>query len=379
MGYHFSEKQEQFRARAREFVQAEIAPNSAKYEERGELPLDALKKMGEAGLLNIHYPKRFGGQASGFVDIGIATEEMGRGDVSCGLMIAGTNTWGSELPWGRQLQRAFMRGEKMNCGGYTEPNAGSDAAGYRTTAVREGEEYVINGVKRYISFIPGAQAMAVAVKTAPEKGAYGMSLVRVDLDTHRQGIKITPIPELGMVAHMFGNIVFKNVRVPVSNLIASEGKGFYMLEKVWNVMRCLNALNCLGAAQASLEESIEYVKRRKAFGLPIGKYQAVQFRIAEDYTRIEAARFLCYSGLEMADRGLDNRKESAMAKWFGATVSFQAIDNALQNHGSFGYTKLLPIERRWRDVRCFQIANGTVDIMKSIIGRQLLGKEYSSY
>jgi alkylation response protein AidB-like acyl-CoA dehydrogenase len=377
LNFSFSPEQDAFRNKVRSFAYEVLAPNSQKYEDKDELPKDAVKAMSREGLLGLRFPKALGGQSKGYIDVGIAVEELARGDSTCSFLVAGANMWGAGLPWGDEIKRGLIKGEKFMCLGATEPNAGSDASGYTTTALRDGDEYVINGVKRYISFAPSAHVMAVAARTTSQEGARGISLIKVELD--RPGIKVSLVPAVGLIAHGQGNIEFNNVRVPVSNLLTEENKAFREMQKIWNQMRIYNTMNPLGAAKASVEESIEYARKRNVYGKPLGKLQSVQFKIVEDYIKIEAALLLCYRGLWKADAGEDIRREAAMAKSFGTEVAFFAIDNAIQNHGAYGYSKATPLERRWRDARAFRIANGAVEVMKSVVGIDLLGDEFASY
>lgn len=383
LDFDFTEEQEKLRQEVREFALKELAPNADYWDEHEVLPWEAIGKMGEKGFQGLAMPKKLGGSEQGFVSAGIACEELARGDIVCAFVQGAVSGWGP-CPdgikdwWGDDFLRDVVKGKKLFAVGSSEPGAGSDAASEKTSAVREGDEYVINGVKRFISFVPGATIMGTSCQTAPKKGLFGVSWIKVELD--RPGVTITSIPEMGLRGHQLGNIVLKDVRVPVSNRMAEEHRGLYAVFNRWGLMRIYNTMYPLGAAMQSIDETIEWVKRRVAFGRPIGKFEAVQFRIVEDYTNIELTRLMAYRGLWLADKGrLPNIREAAMVKHFGQQACARAIDNCLQNHGAYGYQSDKPFDRRYRAVRGFQLGNGTNDIMKIMLGRLILGEEMVPY
>ncbi len=379
LDFDFTEEQEQFRQQVREFALKELAPRSAQWDEREEFPWDGLKMMANMGLMGLVFPKRLGGQEKGYVELAIAAEELGRGDITCAFLCSGKNCWGQPpVQWGDDVLREQIRGEKVFCIATTEPGGGSDSRTIRTEARRKGNDYIINGVKRYVSWATVAHCAGFTCRTVREDGQPGESFIKIELDS--PGVTVTPIREFGVRAHQLANIVLRDVRVPVSNLLLEEHKGMAGVFDRWGLMRILNTFYPLGAAQQSLEETIEYVKHRQAFGRPIGKFEAVQFRIVEDYINIELARMIGYKGMWLADQGrLPNIREAAMTKAFGTVAACRAIDNCIQNCGSLGYSRELPLEQRYRDARAFQIANGTVDIMKIMLGRLLLGDECVPY
>lgn len=380
LNFDFTEEQEKFRQEVREYALKELMPRSSYWDQHEEFPWDAVKEMAKMGLMGLVQPKRLGGQERSLVDLGIAVEELARGDMVCGFIVTIQNAWVMPpVNWGEDLVRDIVKGEKVIAIGSTEPGMGSDSTNPSTVARHEGDEYVINGVKRYISFVPAAYAMGTTCRTLPDsKGMHGISYIKVELD--RPGVKVSAIGEFGIRAHQLGNIVLKDVRVPVTNLMAEEHRGMYAVFDRWGVMRILNTMSTLGTAQQALADTIEYVKRRKAFGRPIGKFEAVQFRIVEDYTNLEMARLMAYNGLWQADQGrLPNIREAAMVKSFGTVAAARCIDNCIQNHGALGYTTDLLLEQRYRDARAMQIGNGSLDIMKIMLGRILLGDECVPY
>jgi cyclohexanecarboxyl-CoA dehydrogenase len=222
-----------------------------------------------------------------------------------------------------------------------------------------------------------ASAFVVFAKTRVEAGSHGISAFLVPMDS--PGISRYRFPTMGPRTSSFGGFVMKDVRIPKENLLGQENAGFYALMNTFDSLRVLIALHCIGLAEASMEESIEYVRQRRAFGEPIGKFESVQFRIAEDTTLLEAARLLCYRALWLISRGEKCTKESAMVKWWSPVVTFNAINNCIQNRGAVGYTSETLDELRLRDVRGMWFADGTADIMKIIVAREILGKEFIPY
>jgi cyclohexanecarboxyl-CoA dehydrogenase len=247
----------------------------------------------------------------------------------------------------------------------------------KTSAVKKEEGYILNGEKQMVTIPMEASAFVVFAKTAAEAGSRGISAFLVPMDS--PGISRYRFPTMGSRVASFGGFVMNDVRVPKENLLGQENAGFYALMKTFDLLRILLAVYCIGLAEASLEETVDYVRQRKAFGQPIGKFESVQFRIAEDSTLVEAARLLCYKALWMISRGERSTKESAMAKWWSPTVAFNTINNCIQNRGAVGYTSETADELRLGDVRGMWFADGTADIMKIVIGREILGKEFVPY
>jgi len=379
MDFNFSPEQDKLRLEVREFARSELAPHSAEWDREERFPWEATKLMGERGYIGTMFPKRLGGQERSHVDLGIIVEELARGDSNCAFVVAVQNGWGQEpVNWGDDFLREVIKGNKVFAVGSTEPGMGSDSTAPRSTATLEGDTYVLRGVKKYISFAPVATFMGCTCRTLPDSvGMKGISYLKIPMDA--PGVKVTSISEMGMRAHTLGRIDLTNVRIPRSELLLPEHKGMYQVFAKWNLMRVLNTINPLGAALQSLDETIEYVKSRKAFGRPIAKNEAVQFKIVDDYISIEAARMLVYRALSLMDEDKPAAKAAAMAKAFGTVVAFRAIDDCLQNNGAFAYTSESPIEQRFRDIRSWQLANGSVEMMKAIVGTELLGREYQAY
>jgi cyclohexanecarboxyl-CoA dehydrogenase len=380
LDFAFNEEQELFRKTVREFAKKEIAPKIQEFEKKEEYPWELQRRMGEIGLVGLPLPKQYGGQEADAVTAGIAIEELAKYGAlplvlqySVGGLIA---QLGQESVKSRWLP-PLARGEILIGLGSTEPHAGSDAAAMRTTAAKATGGYVLNGEKQMVTAPMEASAFVVFAKTRPETGAHGVSAFFVPMDL--LGIQRYRFRTMGPPVPSFGGFVLKDVRVPKENLLGQENEGFFALMKTFDFLRVLIALHCIGLAEGSLEEAVEYVKQRTAFGKPIGKFESVQFRVAEDSTLLEAARLLCYRALWLIARGEKSTKESAMAKWWSPVVAFNAINDCIQNRGAIGYTSEAPDEHRLRDVRGMWFADGTADIMKIIIGREILGREFVPY
>jgi cyclohexanecarboxyl-CoA dehydrogenase len=383
MDLAFSPEQEELVRTLRQFASRELAPRSAQWDRSGEFPWEAWRRMGELGLLGLRMPAAHGGQDADFVTFGIAMEEIGRGDFACtyGLQLAGLagEILGRSAP--AELQARWLpptaRGETVVALALTEPGAGSDAANLVCRAERDGGDYVVTGEKSGISLGMAAQAAIVFARTDPAGRARGVTAFLVPLDL--PGVSRSPLRDMGTRAIGRAVLAFDHVRIPASHRLGAEGTGFYQVMQGFDYNRIGIALACLGVAQQSLEETMAYVKERKAFGRAIARFQGVSFPIAEAATHLEACRWLCYRALWLADRGQPYTKEAAMAKWWGPKLSVETIHQCLLLHGHYGYTDELPFEQRLRDVIGLEIGDGTAEIMKIIVTRELMGRESLPY
>ncbi len=379
LNFDFSEEQELFRRTVREFSRKEIAPKIRDSERKGVFPWELYRKMGRAGLLGLRFPKKYGGQEADAVTMGILVEEVAR----AGWQIPLSDIMGEilALHGPEHLKREWLppmaMGEKLLGIANTEPSTGSDAAAITTRAIRKGDNYVLNGEKQCITGIDECGAYCLLAKTDQEKRAKGISMFFVEMN--RPGIEKYNFDALGWKLFSFGGIVLKDVTVPASNLIGEENRGFIYVMETFDLMRALIAVWCIGMAEASLDENIEYVKQRTAFGRPIGKFESVQSRIVEGYTELEAAKLLCYKTLWAKDNGDKITKYSAMIKWYVPQLSFGIINNCLQNRGAIGFTTECLDEYRLREVRGAMIGDGTTDINKIVVARELLGREFLPY
>jgi cyclohexanecarboxyl-CoA dehydrogenase len=383
MDFAFTPEQEELIRTLRAFARKELAPRSARWDKTGEFPWEIWRQMGELGLLGLRAPAEFGGQDADLLTMGIATEEISRGDFSAtyGIQLAGLageiiGRNGTDEIKQRWLPPT-VRGEAVVAIALTEPSAGSDAANLACRAVREGDAYVITGEKSGISLGMAAHAAMVFAKTDVAAKARGVTAFLVPLDL--PGVSRSALRDMG--THAVGRAVlsFDHVRVPASHRLGAEGTGFYQVMQGFDYNRVIIALACLGVAQISLEETMAYTRERKAFGRPLAQFEGISFPIAEAATHIEAARLLCYRALWLADRGEPYTKEAAMVKWWGPRLAVDTIHQCLLFHGHYGYTDELPFEQRMRDVIGLEIGDGTAEVMKIIVARELMGREALPY
>jgi len=371
------EHQELSRA-LRKFTEKELAPRSAAWDKSGEFPWDAWRQMGELGLLGLRTSAAYGGQEADYLTFGIAMEEIARGDFGCtyGIQLAGLageilgKNASEEIK--RQWLPSTARGETVIALALTEPSVGSDAAKLLCRAERDSDAYVLTGEKSGISLAMVAQAAIVFARTEPG-GARGVSAFLVPLDL--PGVSRSPLRDMGTRVVGRAVLAFDHVRVPASHRIGEEGSGFYQVMQGFDYNRVGIALACLGVAQVSLEETMAYAKQRSAFGRALAGFEGVSFAIAEAATHVDACRWLCYRALWLADAGRPYTKESAMTKWWAPRLAVDTIHQCLLLHGHYGYTDELPFEQRMRDVIGLEIGDGTAEVMKLIVARQLMGRE----
>jgi len=383
MDLAFSPEQDELVRTLRQFARRELAPHSAQWDRTGEFPWEAWRRMGELGLLGLRIPAAYGGQEADFLTFGIAMEEIGRGDFSCtyGIQLAGLageilGRSGSEAIKTRWLPPTAS-GEAVVALALTEPGAGSDAANLACRAERDGDGYVITGEKSGISLGMAAQAAIVFARTDPVGRARGVTAFLVPLD--RPGVSRSPLRDMGTRAIGRAVLAFDQVRLPASHRLGEEGTGFYQVMQGFDYNRIGIALACLGVAQQSVEETMVYVKERRAFGRALARFEGVSFAIAEAATHLEACRWLCYRALWLADQGRPYTKESAMTKWWGPRLAVDTIHQCLLLHGHYGYTDELPFEQRMRDVIGLEIGDGAAEVMKMVVARELMGRESLPY
>ena len=393
MDFTFTPEQEELARTVRAFAGRELAPRSREWDRTSEFPRDTWRQMGALGLLGLRIPAAYGGVEADFVMLGIAMEETARGDFSCtyGIQLAalageiiGKN--GSPEVC-RQFLTPVASGEAVMALALTEPSAGSDAAALQCRARRDGAEWVITGEKSGISLGMAADAAIVFARTGVERGSgkdrrgrstsKGVSAFVVPLSA--PGVARSALRDMG--SHAVGRAVisFDDVRVPASHLIGEEGSGFQQVMRGFDYNRVAIALACLGSAQVSLEETMAYVRERTTFGRPLATYEGITFPIAEAATQLEAARLFSYRALWLADRGESHTKEAAMVKWWAPKIAAETVHQCLLLHGHYGYTDELPFEQRLRDVIGLEIGDGSAEIMKIIVARELMGRETLPY
>ncbi|HEV2056423.1 MAG TPA: acyl-CoA dehydrogenase family protein [Methylomirabilota bacterium] len=383
MDLSLTPEQEELVRTLRAFARKELAPHSRDWDRSGEFPSKAWRQMGDLGLLGLRIPSAYGGQDSDYMTFGLAMEEIARGDFGCtyALQLAGfageiVGANGTEEIKKRWLPPT-ARGEEVIALALTEPGVGSDAAHLSCRADRDGDGYLITGEKSGISLAMVAQSAVLFARTGAGGGAKGVTAFLVPLDL--PGVSRSPLRDMGSHSVVRGVLAFDHVRVPVSHRLGEEGRGFYQIMRGFDYNRVGIALACLGVAQVSLEETMAYVKKRRAFGKPLATFEGVSFRIAEAATHIDACRGLCYRALWLADRGQAHTKESAMTKWWAPKLAVETIHQCLLFHGHYGYTDELPFEQRMRDVIGLEIGDGAAEVMKTIVARELMGPESRPY
>ncbi|UCF11692.1 MAG: acyl-CoA/acyl-ACP dehydrogenase [Thermoplasmatales archaeon] len=381
----------------KEFCASEIVPKTEKLEDTRKMPKDIIKALANFELLGMVIDPEYGGLGTDVVTAGIAVEELARADPSCSipvLFLVGTswghvlNKYGTEEAKKEILPKA-IKGEQIIGIATTESDIGSDLGSMKTKISKKGDKYVVNGEKMYISGVAEAVEYGgghvTLAKMTPEKGTRGMNLFYLPLkDT--PGITPTYVEDIGREAISCGGFDIKNVEIPKHYLIGEENKGFYIVHEGYELARGLISLVCAGAAAKALENGIAYIKERKAFGRPIGKYEGIQFKLAEHHVRIQALRDLGYKALWTFDQELQGKASRfdvsmaiAMAKSVAPFWAVEAIDDVMQWQGAFGYTKECQDQKAWRAVRSFTLAEGSSEIMKLIIARELLGKDFLAY
>lgn len=375
----FSEEHEMFRDQVRRFVETEIVPHHEQWEKDGRVSREAWRKAGENGLLCAAMPEEFGGAGADFLFSMVVLEELARvGAMGPGFTLHSDIVAPYILHYGSDTVKQewlpkMARGEAIGAIAMTEPAAGSDVQGIKTTAIRDGDEFVINGQKVFITNGGNCDILVLACKTDPSQGAKGTSLILVPADTpgFRKGNKL--LEKVGWKAQDTAELFFDDVRVPVDNLLGAEGRGFYQLMEQLPQERLIQAVRCASSLEAALEWTVKHVTERKAFGKTIADFQNTRFKLAEVKSQAVLLRVFTDHCLEMhANRELD-AVDAALAKMVTSESLCKCLDDLLQLFGGYGYMWEYPIARAWADARVGRIAGGTGEIMREIIGRQLTG------
>jgi butyryl-CoA dehydrogenase len=373
MDFALTAEQEMVRKMVREFAEAELRPIAADIDREGTYPEETVKKMGKLGLMGMTVPKEYGGGGLDSVSYAIGVEEISRACSSHGVIMSVNNslacfpiqTFGTEEQKKTYLT-PLASGEKLGCFGLTEPSAGTDAASQQTTATLDGDEYVINGSKIFITNGSVADTIVFFAMTDKSKGTRGISCFVIDKNT--PGFSIGTIEEkMGIRASVQAELVFENMRIPKEDLVGEEGKGFKIAMLTLDGGRIGIASQALGIAQAALDESLKYAKEREQFGRPIGKFQAIQWMIADMATEIQAARFLVYKAAWTKDNAKRYSAEAAMAKLYASDTAVKATRNAIQVHGGYGFINDYPLERLYRDAKITEIYEGTSEVQRMVI------------
>lgn len=378
MTFEFSETQLMIRETARKFAEEELAPTAAERDEKEEFPAEAVKKLGELGFMGMMVSEKYGGAGLDTVSYVLAVEEISKADASVGVIMSVNNSlvaWGIETYGSEALKAKYLTdlasGKKLGAFALSEPEAGSDATNQRTTAIRDGDSYVLNGMKNFITNGAHADVVLVMAATDRTKGAHGVSTFLVEKTF--PGFSVAKKEKkLGIRSSDTVSLAFQDCRVPRENRIGEEGFGMKFALRTLDGGRIGIAAQALGIAQASLEASIRYGKERKAFGHPIAEFQAIQFKIADMATNIEAARWLTLRAAVTKDRGENYSTAAAMAKLYASKVAVNAALEAIQIHGGYGYIREYPVERFLRDSKITEIYEGTSEIQRVVISRALL-------
>ena len=378
MDVRLSEEQELLRRSIREFAETEIRPHVMEWDEAQHFPKELVPKLAELGLMGIQFDERWGGAGMSAVDYCICIEELARVDPSVSLSVAAHNGLGAAHinMFGTDAQKQtylvpLAKGEKLAAWGLTESQSGSDAAAMRTTAARHGDGWVINGSKQFITHGQYGDTMVVMAVTDRAKGNRGISAFIVERGTpgFRAGKKED---KLGMRASETSEVIFENCAVPAANLLGEEGQGFINTLQVLDAGRIGIAALSVGLAQGAYEAARSYAFVRKQFGQPIGTFQSIRAKLVENAARVEAARLLTYRAAAMKDQGRRMTLESAMAKLYASEIAVRASEDGVQIHGGYGFVKDYPAEKFFRDVKLTTIGEGTSEIQRLVIARQLL-------
>lgn len=380
MDFELNEEQRLVRDMVRDFAQNEIAPRAAEVDKTEEFPAENIRQMAELGLMGLPYPEKYGGGGGDYLSYAIAVEEIARACGSTALIYAAHVSLGCGpiYYFGTEAQKQtwlprLCSGQGLGAFGLTEPEAGSDAGATRTTAVRDGDDYVLNGSKMWITSGAIADVVVATAKTAPEAGTRGISCFLVKQGTPGF-IPGKNEPKMGLKGSVTSALSFEDCRLPAENLLGEEGEGFRQMLITLDAGRISIGAMALGLAQAAFEEATRYSKERVQFDQPIAKFEAIQWMIADMATEIDAARLMIYRAAAMKDAGKRFTKEAAMAKLFASEVAERAAFKAIQIHGGYGYSREYPVERIYRDQRLCTIGEGTSEIQRLVIARQVLGK-----
>jgi alkylation response protein AidB-like acyl-CoA dehydrogenase len=395
---YFSEQHLQVREMVRQFARDDVAPVAAKHDADATFPWDNIRKMSELGLLGIPWPEELGGAGLDLLSYMIVIHELAKVDASHGLTISAHTTLGTSpiVRFGTEAQQRryvppLASGRVMGGFGLTEPDAGSDAAGTKTTAVRKGDRYIVNGTKRFITHGGVGEIFVVTAVTTPGKGTDGISALILTKHTndpegaaaagvgHDPSIAAMPgfragkkEDKLGWRASDTSELIMEDVEVPLENLLGKEGEGFKNFMRTLDSGRVGIAALSLGIAEGAFEEALKYANTRKQFGQTIASFQGIQFQLSDIATEIEAGKHLMFHAAWLAQNGRPFSKEAAMAKLFCSELAMRATIKAIQVHGGYGYTKDYPVERMMRDAKICEIGEGTSEIQRIVIARHLL-------
>ncbi len=378
MDFQFTEEQMQLRNSVRDFAEREIRPHVMEWDEAGHFPLETVKQLGQLGLLGVIFPAEYGGAGMGYIEYVLAIEELSRVDGSIGIIVAAHTSLctnhifiaGDEAQKRRYVPK-LATGEFIGAWGLTEPGSGSDAGSARTTAVRRGDKWILNGTKTFCTNGHYADVVVIIAVTDRSAHTHGLSAFVVEQGT--KGFKLGKKEnKLGLRASDTAELIFEDCEVPMENLLGKEGDGFVDAMRVLDGGRISIAALGLGMAQGAYESAVKYSKQRKQFGKFISEFQAIQWKLADMATEIDAARLLTLRSAWMKDQGTKSTLESSMAKLYASEVAVRAANESVQIHGGYGFIKDYPAEKFYRDVKLCTIGEGTSEIQRLVIARQIL-------
>jgi butyryl-CoA dehydrogenase len=377
MDFQLTEEQKLFKKTVKEFADKEIKPLAAKIDKEEYFPWELYKKMGKLGLMGMTVPKQYGGSGIDRISYMIALEEISRVCGSTGITVEAHNSLGVGHIYekGTEEQRKkylpkLLHGEAIAAWALTEPNAGSDAASLQTTAVLEGDEWVLNGTKQFITSGDIAEVVTIMAKTDKTLGAKGISAFIIEKDTPGFSVGVLE-DKLGLRGSRTAELILEDCRLPKENLLGEKNLGFVGAMTILDRGRTAIGAMAVGIAQGALDESLSYAKQRVQFGKPIGKNQAIQWMLADMATSIDAARLLVMRAAYLEDKGQPFSVEASMAKLFASEIAMKATRDAIQIHGGHGYMRDLPLERFYRDVKLTQIGEGTSEVQRMVIAKRL--------
>jgi cyclohexanecarboxyl-CoA dehydrogenase len=378
MEFRFSDEEEDLRSAVSDFVRKELVEKELDKADR--LPVHIVSKIGELGFLSLHVPPEYGGEPASWVDVGILVEEIAKGDIALAhfvtlsyevsLLLANYG----QKPVVEKWMPSLVKGTKLGSISFTEPEAGCDLAAMTTTAVRDGDAYVITGEKCPVSFGMQAAFTLLFAPIVSDAGAGGLTCFLLPLDL--AGITRNPLAVTGLQSSAPASLTFNKVRIPLDYRLGEEGQGLDLNKRYGlfsDLSQILSALSSLGVCQAAFKQAASYAKERTAFGRPIGQFQAISGRIAENATLIEAGQWLCYRALWLKDQNLPNARQAAMCGWWCPSNAYRIIEDALLIHGHYGYSDEYPFQQMLRDVLAFQMIPGTGQTLQLLIAEDVIG------
>jgi len=378
MNYNLTEEQKLLKKLYKEFTVNEVEPIAAEIDEEERFPAETVEKMKNNGMLGIPFPKKYGGQGGDILAYIMLVEELSKACGTTGVVLSAHTSLccGPIYEFGTEDQKQkylvpLAKGEKLGAFGLTEANAGTDAAGQQTKAVLDGDHYILNGSKIFITNAANADVFIVLAMTDKSKGTRGISAFIVEKEYEGFTIGKKEL-KMGIKGSATCELIFENVKVPKENILGKEGKGFSIAMKTLDGGRIGIAAQALGLAQGAIDEAVKYVKERKQFGRPISKFQNTQFQLADMQTKVDAARLLVYRAAFNKDSRIPYSNEAAMAKLFASETAMEVTNKAVQLHGGYGYTREYPVERMMRDAKITEIYEGTSEVMKMVVSANML-------